>query len=120
MSPQPSPAGPHWMPCSAQFSGVQEPVGGEPHWPLTPPPPHVWPAGHGWQSEVNPPQPSLCCPHVPVAYDALVRDVHVPPSGAPHMPGVPPPPQLCGAAQVPQLLVSPLQPSVCCPHVPGG
>jgi hypothetical protein len=39
--PQPSPAGPQSMFCSAHVSGTQVLPGGEPHTPGVPPPPHV-------------------------------------------------------------------------------
>jgi hypothetical protein len=41
LPPQPSPAGPQLIPCAAQETGVQVPESMAPHWPSTPPPPHV-------------------------------------------------------------------------------
>jgi hypothetical protein len=38
-----------------------------PHWFGTPPPPHVWPAGHVPQSGVSPPHPSATCPQLALA-----------------------------------------------------
>ena len=39
--PQPSPAGPQVMLCAAHVCAWQPPPSGQPHWPETPPPPHV-------------------------------------------------------------------------------
>ena len=67
-----------------------------PHWFGTPLPPHVWGAAHGPQFTV-PPQPSAMTPHWALACWQvrgwqLVR---------PQTPGVPPPPHVSGATQVP-------------------
>jgi hypothetical protein len=62
--PQPSGSVPHSAPRAAHVFGVQTPL--EPHWFGTPAPPQVWPVGHVAQVDVRPPQPSLCCPHVPL------------------------------------------------------
>jgi hypothetical protein len=112
--PHPSPAGPHWM-VEGQGCGVHIPDGGVQHWPDTPQPPHVWPAGHGMQSGVSPPQPSDCTPHV-LGYDVHVRGVHMlPPSDELwHRPDTHDSPAPHG-----QLVVSPPQPSLCWPHTPG-
>ena len=59
-SPQPSPAGPHWMPSWAQVLGVQV---GAPHTLGVPPPPQVWPEGQMPQASV-PPQPSPAGPQL--------------------------------------------------------
>src|SRR5262249_2127156 len=58
--PQPSPAGPHWMPSWAQVFGVHI---GMPHTLGTPPPPQVWPIGQlpHWMML---PQPSFAGPQV--------------------------------------------------------
>src|SRR5436190_449555 len=73
------------------------------------PPPHVAGAVQLPQLVVRPPQPSGCGPHVP-GKSVHVFFVH---AGAPppHTLGVPPAPQLAGAVHVPQLAVSPPQPS---------
>ena len=91
--------------------------GGEPHCPGTPPPPHVCPSGTGCSPDVSPPHPSLCWPQVPVGYAAHVSGVHAPASGRRTRPACrrrrtsgP-----CGHAQ---LVVTPPQPSLCCPHAP--
>ena len=60
---------------------------GAPHWLMTPPPPQVCPVGHGKQSTVRPPHPSLCFPQVPAGYAAHVFGVHV---GTLHVPTVAP------------------------------
>src|SRR5580704_3741270 len=67
---------------------------------------------------MTPPQP---LPEGPQATpsSAHVLPVHDPPVGAPHTLGTPPPPQVWPAGQVPQLAVSPPQPSPCTPHLPG-
>jgi hypothetical protein len=76
--PQPSPAGPQAMFCCAQVRPVQLPP---PHWPGTPPPPHVC-GGVQLPHCSEPPQPSpagpqlmFCCWHVSVV------QVGVPPHG---------------------------------------
>jgi hypothetical protein len=58
-------------------------------------------------------------------FTAHVVGVQVPPP--PHWLATPPPPQVCGATQVPQffwpvavLIAVPPQPSLCGPHVPAG
>jgi len=63
--PHPSLAGPQVM-LDGHGCGVHMPDGGVPHWPETPPPPHVCGGVQGVQSAVSPPHPSLCWPHVPV------------------------------------------------------
>src|SRR3984957_13082625 len=75
-----------------------------------PPPPQVCGGVHVPQLGISLPQPSpagpqemFCC--------TQVRDTQVPPSGAPHCPGLPPPPQVCGGVHVPQLGISLPQPS---------
>jgi hypothetical protein len=62
--PHPSLAGPH-VTLAGHGCGVHMLEGGAQHMPETPQPPHVCPVGQGVQSGVRPPQPSLCCPHVP-------------------------------------------------------
>src|SRR5262245_5947124 len=59
-----------------------------------------------------PPQPSPTKPQVAPAA-AQVRGVHI---GAPHWLATPPPPQVCPAEQVPQLMLPP-QPSPIVPQV---
>jgi hypothetical protein len=68
---------------------------------------------------------SLAVPHwMPWAAQDL--GVQLPASSAPHTPGVPPPPQVCGGVQVPHDGISLPQPSpagpqkiICCAHVSG-
>jgi len=92
--------------------------GADPHTPAVPPPPQVCPAAQV-QFAVSPPHPSLCCPHRPTNEEHVIG-MHAPPSGAPHCPETPAPPHVCPAGHVPQFVVSPPQPSPCCPHVPVG
>ena len=82
--PQPSGMEPHVAPLAAHVVGVHC---APPHWLATPAPPQVWPLGHGKQSGVRPPQPSLCSPHVPAGYAEQVFGVHV---GTVHVPRVEP------------------------------
>ncbi len=109
--PQPSPAGPHVIPCDAHVIGVQtKPPSDSPHWPGTPPPPHV--SGVVQLPQLSdPPQPLPAGPHM-MFCEAQVIGVHV---GMPHWPGTPPPPHVCGETQVPQLSEPP-QPSPAGPH----
>ena len=67
------------------------------------------------QFVVNPPQPSGCGPHVPAGNAEHVFGVQAtdPP---PHTLATPAPPHVCGAVQLPQLVVSPPQPSGMGPH----
>jgi hypothetical protein len=75
---------------------------------------HVWPLGHGGQVTMLP-QPSLAVPHwMPWAAHDL--GAQVPASGAPHWPGTPPPPHVCGGVHVPQLGMRFPQPSPAGPH----
>jgi hypothetical protein len=55
------------------------------------------------------PQKMFCCAHV--------SGWHVPASGKPHWPGVPPPPHVSGGVQLPQLGISLPQPSPAGPQV---
>lgn len=110
---------PQFMPAGHEVRGVQV---GAPHWLGTPPPPQIVPPVH-WdvpQSRM-PPQPSATLPH---SFDAhVVFGTHVPPSAPDTLPPPqtlgPPPPQISGGVHVPQLAVTPLQPSGCGPHMPG-
>jgi hypothetical protein len=160
--PQPSPAGPQVMAWLAQVRGLQTPLSMLPHWPSTPPPPQVWPAGQDPQLSVPPqpspagpqpmpslaqvsgtqqappqtpstppppqtsqpeqvpqfrlpPQPSPAGPQLKPCF-AQVVGVQVPESMTPHWPSTPPPPQVCGAVQTPQLSVPP-QPSPAGPQL---
>jgi hypothetical protein len=73
--------------------------------------PHCWPAAQLPQSTV-PPQPSAMGPHWMLrdAQSAVVSFTQ--PSVPLQRPGVaPPPPQVCGAVQLPQSAVRPPQPS---------
>jgi hypothetical protein len=111
--PHPSPAGPQPIFCTPHDRGTHAPPSGAPHCPEMPPPPQVSPVGQVPHSIALPhpspagPQPIFCTPHD--------RGTHAPPSGAPHCPGTPPPPQVCPAGQVPQFRAFP-QPSPAGPH----
>jgi hypothetical protein len=67
LPPQPFGQSPQFLPAGHCVSGVH---GGAPHWFATPPPPHVWPAGHVPQLIELPqpspvwPQPTFCPPQV--------------------------------------------------------
>ena len=77
-----------------------------------PPVLHTEPAGHVPQSS-EPPQPSPAGPHDRFSAEQ-VSGWH---DGAPHTPGVPPPPQVCGSLQLPQPPSMTLpQPSPAGPH----
>src|SRR5580700_6584480 len=58
------------MPCEAHVRGAQLPASGYPHWPATPPPPHVCGDVHdpqlSWPPHPSPagPQAMFCCAHV--------------------------------------------------------
>jgi hypothetical protein len=114
--PHPSPAGPHMRFCCAHVSGMQPEL--PPHWPETPPPPHVWGGVHVPQLVMMPPHPSLAGPHMTL--DGQGWGVHMPDGGAPHWPDTPAPPHVCPAGHGLQSAVRPPQPSLCCPHVPAG
>src|ERR1700685_2361058 len=60
--PQPSPDGPHARFSSAHVSGWHAPPSGSPHWPRTPPPPHVSGLTHVPQL-IWLPHPSPAMPH---------------------------------------------------------
>jgi hypothetical protein len=91
-----------------QVSGTQHVP---PHWPAFPPPPQISQPGQVPQVAMVPPQPSgMAVPHEKPRLEH-VWGVHAPASTAPHVPGVPPPPQVSGGVQVPQFAVLPPQPS---------
>ena len=71
---------------------------------------------HMPQLGVRPPQPSENWPQQPELMPAAAQVcAHVSgvQAGLPHMPGVPPPPQVAGGVHVPQSGVRPPQPSAC-------
>jgi len=80
-----------------------------------PPPPHVAGDVHGLQKTVWLPHPLFCSPHVVEGKAEQVSGVQ-PASGKPHWPRVPPPPQVSGDVQTPQLSVPP-QPSPAGPQL---
>lgn len=116
--PQPSATGPQLAPVPAHVRATHAlPASTAPPVPQTlgrPPPPQVWPAAQVPHIN-NPPQPSDTGPHVAPA-PAQVRATQLPPPGVPHWLARPPPPQVCGAAQVPHIS-SPPQPSPTGPQV---
>jgi hypothetical protein len=114
--PQPSPAGPQLTPACAQLSGTHplEPA----HWPGIPPPPQVCGGVQVPQLAMTPPQPLLAGPHSTLAGQPC--GLHEVTGGVPHWPTMPAPPQVCGAVHGLQSVVSPPQPSACCPQVPLG
>src|ERR1019366_3974728 len=89
--PQPSPAGPHAMFCAAHVSGTHVFI--PPHWPATPPPPHVVGVGQEPQLAITFPQPSPAGPQS-IICSLHVRGTHVLPGGEPQTPGVPLPPHV--------------------------
>jgi hypothetical protein len=64
--------------------------------------PQLWFAAHCPQS-TDPPQPSAIGPHWTFAAPQSVTVLGLHPLSPPHTLGVPPPPQLCGGVQFPQL-----------------
>ena len=111
-APQPSATGPQLAPTLAQVRGTQErPASGEPPAPQTlgrPPPPHDCPAVQAPQLK-SPPQPSATGPQLAPTL-AQVRGTQLLAPGVPQTFARPPPPQDCGAVQVPHMS-SPPQPS---------
>jgi hypothetical protein len=95
--PQPSPAGPHWIPWSAHVFALQPPASGHAPQPLGIRLPHPSPAG----------------PQV-MPWSAQVTGWH--PLMPPHLPATLPPPHVCGGVQVPQLWMMPPQPLLAGPH----
>jgi hypothetical protein len=88
--------------------------GAPPHTFGTPPQPQQLPPLHVPQLAVRPPQPSLAKPQLAPTW-AHVFGTQV--GGAPpHTLGNPPPPQISGGVQVPQLAVRPPQPSLTGPQ----
>jgi hypothetical protein len=105
--PHPSPAGPQLMFWSWHVFGVHVPPEGT-HLPAT----HDWLAGHVPQSSALP-HPSPACPHDrPWPWHVSGWQPLLPQ----HTPGVPHPPHVCGAVHVPQLGMTPPQPSPAGPH----
>ena len=111
--PQPSDCWPQ-VPAgkSVQVSGVQ--LGAPPQTFGVPPQPQQLPPEQVPQLAVRPPQPSLATPQLAPSC-AQVLGTHA--GGAPpHSLGLPPQPQHAGAEQLPQLAVSPPQPSLTGPQ----
>jgi hypothetical protein len=127
--PQPSLARPHEYPRLAQVAGVHLTIVPPsalvlllPPQTPGPPPPQNFGSTHVAQFAVNPPQPSLCSPHVPGKL-AHVFGVHAPASGFGPLPQrpAPPPPQYSPPGQVVlQFAVRPPHPSLCSPHALAG
>lgn len=90
-------------------SRVQKPPfdsGAQPQTLLTPPPPHVCGSVQGPQSMVRPtPQLSIAVtePHCFMSREQKTWFVSLVQLASPHTPGIPPPPQVSGSAQSPQL-----------------
>jgi hypothetical protein len=101
--PHPSGQTPHTTPAGHAVRGTQV---------TQLPPMHDAPLAHVPQFAVRPPQPSAWTPQVAPS-DPQVAGVQL---GAPHLPGVPPPPQLSGGVQLPQS-TSPPHPFPVLPHV---
>ncbi len=115
--PQPSLTGPQFAPADAQVRGTHAPA--PPQRPGMPPPPQVCGATQVPHIR-SPPHPSLTGPQSAPA-SAQVRRTHPTPAskvalGAPQTLGVPPPPQVVPAAQVPHSR-SPPQPSLTGPQL---
>jgi hypothetical protein len=89
-----------------------------PHTLARPPPPQVWPAGQVPHIR-SPPQPSATAPQLAPALAQVLRTHATAASVAPpdpHIPGRPPPPQLCPSGQLPQSSCPP-QPSPAGPQL---
>jgi hypothetical protein len=109
---------PQFIPAGHVVIGVQL---GAPHWLGTPLPPQMVPPVHlATPQSTTPPHPSATSPHSLAPHEATDFGVHVPPSSPAPDPQTlgPPPPQMSGRLQVPQLVVTPPQPSGCGPHLP--
>src|SRR5206468_2232718 len=120
--PQPSPAGPQPMPTWAQVLGTQPappsgsvPVPVPPQTLDWPPPPQLCGVVQVPQLS-NPPQPSATGPQLAPPSIASAQLFGTQPATPPHTLGVPPPPQVSGAKQVPQSIELP-QPSPAGPQL---
>lgn len=102
-------------PVAQSDAAEQVVLHGAAHLPTLPPPPQVWPTGHVPHAIVLP-QPSVVVPQK-IPWLAHVEGEHVVPEpvGAPHLNGVPPPPQVVPDVHAPQLMRPP-QPSPTMPH----
>ena len=100
---------------SARLRGARRPASGYPHWPGVPPPPHVCGGVQVPQLGISLPQPSPAGPQL-MFWSWQLFGVQLPPGGAPHWPGTPPPPHVWGGVHVPQLAMRFPQPSPAGPH----